>query len=233
MVLFFRGSVSAASKRSWTLAFTCHLCFSSHSSCGVNCFSKQSAVVLAFSNGWNFIPKEPWKAVGALGPSLVVWSFAMGRIAWGVTPELAIFYSHLSSALLWVMRLIVFEIQFNASLHVGSLVSCHSFLNLFLCFSNLSKPGISVFNSESLILLVDSLYAEAMEAVNSSTVLSASTPELISFLGDIKLETSFWNRSQSVNFSSGSDSFLVVTWSSMWNTICKWSESRISETMTC
>jgi hypothetical protein len=85
------------------------------------------------------------------------------------------------------MHLIVFEIQLNAFLLIGSLVFCHSFLNLFLCFSNLSKPGISLFNSASLILLVDSLYAEAMEAVNSSTALSASTPELIYFLGDIKL----------------------------------------------
>jgi hypothetical protein len=89
------------------------------------------------------------------------------------------------------MRLIVFEIQLNAFLHNGFLVSCHSFLNLFLCFSNLSKPGISLFNSESLILLAYSLYAEAMEAVNSSTALSAYTPELISSLGDIKVESRF------------------------------------------
>jgi hypothetical protein len=105
--------------------------------------------------------------------------------------ELAILYSHRLRALLRVMHLFVFEIRLNAILHIGSLISFHRFLNLFLCFSNLSKPRISLFNSESLILLVDSLYAEAMETVNSNTVLSASTPELIYFLGDIKLETSF------------------------------------------
>jgi hypothetical protein len=33
-----------------------------------------------------------------------------------------------------------------------------------LYFSNLSKPGISLFSSEMLTLLVDSLYAEEMEA---------------------------------------------------------------------
>jgi hypothetical protein len=32
-----------------------------------------------------------------------------------------------------------------------------------------------------------------------------------------------------LNFSSGSDSFLAVTWSSMWNTV----GARVSETMTC
>jgi hypothetical protein len=56
---------------------------------------------------------------------------------------------------------------------------------------NLSKPGISLFSSEILTSLVDSLYAEAMGAVNSSVALSASTPELISILGDIKLEARF------------------------------------------
>jgi hypothetical protein len=121
---------------------------SSHRSCGVNCSSKQSAIVLAFSNGWNFIPKGQWIAVGAPDPSLFVRSFAMGHIAWGVTSELAICYPHRSSPLLRVMRL---------------------------------------FSSESLTLLVDSLYAEAMEAVNSCAALSASTPELISILGDIRL----------------------------------------------
>jgi hypothetical protein len=48
-----------------------------------------------------------------------------------------------------------------------------------------------MFNSESLTLLVDSLYAEAKEAVNLSAALSASTPELIYILGDIKLEKRF------------------------------------------
>jgi hypothetical protein len=39
--------------------------------------------------------------------------------------------------------------------------------------------------SESLTLLVENLYAEATEAVKSRAALSASTPELLSILGDI------------------------------------------------
>jgi hypothetical protein len=39
--------------------------------------------------------------------------------------------------------------------------------------------------SESVTLLVASLYAEAIDAVKSRAALSASTPELISILGDI------------------------------------------------
>jgi hypothetical protein len=196
-LILWREPLSAASRRSW---------FSSHRSCGVNYLSKQSAIVLAFPNGWNFIPKGPWIAVGALSPSLFVRSFSMGQFAWGVTSDLAIFDSHRSSALLRVMRLIVFEIKSNALLHIGSLVSCHSFLNLFLCFSNLSKPGISLFNSEGWTLL----YAEVMGFINLSAALSDSTPELISILDDIKVETRFWNRSQFANFLNASGSFLMI-----------------------
>jgi hypothetical protein len=39
-----------------------------------------------------------------------------------------------------------------------------------------------------MILLVANLYAEAIEAVKLRAALSASTPELISSLGDIKFE---------------------------------------------
>jgi hypothetical protein len=35
-----------------------------------------------------------------------------------------------------------------------------------------------------------------------------------------------------VNFSTSERFLLVLTWSSMWNTIGKWSESKISETIT-
>jgi hypothetical protein len=45
-----------------------------------------------------------------------------------------------------------------------------------------------LFNSDKAILLVDSLYAEAIEAVKARAALSASAPELISILGDIKFE---------------------------------------------
>jgi hypothetical protein len=43
--------------------------------------------------------------------------------------------------------------------------------------------------TESGTLLVDSLYAEALEAVKSRAALSASSSELISILGDIKSES--------------------------------------------
>jgi hypothetical protein len=46
-----------------------------------------------------------------------------------------------------------------------------------------------------MTLLLDILYAEAIEAVKSRTALSASAPELISILGDIDFEARFWNHS--------------------------------------
>jgi hypothetical protein len=45
--------------------------------------------------------------------------------------------------------------------------------------------------SESVILLVYNLYAKAVEAVKWCTTLSASSPELISVLGDINSEAGF------------------------------------------
>jgi hypothetical protein len=42
-----------------------------------------------------------------------------------------------------------------------------------------------------LTLLIDSLYAEAMEAVNFSAALSASIQEMKSILGYFKLEARF------------------------------------------
>jgi hypothetical protein len=51
-----------------------------------------------------------------------------------------------------------------------------------------SKPGRSLFNSENVSLLVDSLYGERIVAVKSRSALSASTSELISVLADITFE---------------------------------------------
>jgi hypothetical protein len=62
-----------------------------------------------------------------------------------------------------------------------------------------------------VILLVDSLYAEATEAAKWRAALSASTLDFISILGDIKFEARLWNRSQSVIFSTGDDILLVLT----------------------
>jgi hypothetical protein len=92
------GSVSTASSRAWTLASTRLSWFSSHRLCGVNWFSKQSAITLALSIGRYLRPKGPWMAVGALGPSLCVRNFAMGHIAWGVSSVFDRTVSHRSSA---------------------------------------------------------------------------------------------------------------------------------------
>jgi hypothetical protein len=77
-----RARTPASTRRSWS---------SSHKSWYVNWFSKQSAIALAFSDGWNLRPEGPWIAVGALGPSLFRRDFAMGQIAWGVTSVLTYF----------------------------------------------------------------------------------------------------------------------------------------------
>jgi hypothetical protein len=63
---------------------------------------------------------------------------------------------------------------------------------------------------ESETLLVDSLYAEDIEAIKLRTALSVSSSKLISILGNINSEANFLNRSQSVNFSTGSRRFIVL-----------------------
>jgi hypothetical protein len=45
-----------------------------------------------------------------------------------------------------------------------------------------------LFNSDDVILLVDSLYAEVTEAVKARRFIGFRPPELISVLGDIKFE---------------------------------------------
>jgi hypothetical protein len=103
--------------------------------------------------------------------------------------------------------------------------ACHNFLSFCLCFNKKSKPGRSLFRSESVTLLVDNPYAGAIEAAKSRAALSASFPDLISILGDTESETRLWNRSQSVNFSTWPERCLLLTWSSMWNVIGRWSET--------
>jgi hypothetical protein len=153
MVLSFEGDcLFTASSRAWTLAFTRRSCFSSHKSCCVNWFSKQSAITLAFSDEWNLRPEGPRIAVGALGPSLFRRGIAMGHIAWGVISELPNFVSHRSShSSDW------FRDPVNCNFTCWILVSCHNFLVLCLCFIIWSEPGRSLFMSESVILLVDNL----------------------------------------------------------------------------
>jgi hypothetical protein len=162
------------------------------------------------------------------------WSIPVheGHTAWGVTPTIAT-ASRRRSALLRVSQPIAFESPLNVLLHSGSLVSCHSFLSLFLYFSNLSKHGKSLFILQSLNLLVYNRHSEAMDVVTSRIALSASISGLISLIGDTKLQARLWKRSQYVSFPCGSKNSLAVTSCSVWNTIGNWSESRISQTLTC
>jgi hypothetical protein len=171
------------------------------------------------------------KSSWSLGPSLVSRDFAMGHISWGVTSALLIFDSHRSSALLWAIRLIAFETHLTAFLHAGSLVSCHNFRSLYLCFNNRSKPGRSLLGPKSVILLIDSLYAEAIEAEKPRATLSATTPDLILILVILTQRLGF-ETDPSLNFSIWSERFLILTWSNMWNITGRWSESKISETIT-
>jgi hypothetical protein len=80
--------------------------------------------------------------------------------------------------------------HFTAVLHAGSLVSCHNFLSLCLCLSSLSRLDEPRLRSEILVVLVDSLYAEAIEGAKSRAALSASIHQLISTRRDTKAEAS-------------------------------------------
>jgi hypothetical protein len=197
----------------------------------MNWFSKQSTIALAFSLGWYVIPKGPWTSAGTFGPSLFISDFATCHVAWGVTSQFPTFFPTLNCHSMG-HHLMVLATQLPTVLHAGSQVTCHSFFNLCLCFNRLFRPGRLLFTSESVILLVNSLYAEAIEAAKSRITLSVSYPELIWILGEINSEARLWNRSQSVNLSMGSKRFLVLTWSIKWETTGRWSESRMSETMT-
>jgi hypothetical protein len=70
--LQLRRELVASTRRSLSL---------SHSKCGVNWFSKQSAIALAFSSGCNVRSKGPCITVGALGLSLFMRDFTIGHIA--------------------------------------------------------------------------------------------------------------------------------------------------------
>jgi hypothetical protein len=85
--------------------------------------------------------------------------------------------------------LVVSLTQLTGVLHSGFWVSCHGVRSPYLRSDGRFNPGRSwLFVSESEALLVDSLYAEAIDDVKLRTALSASSFELISILGDIKSE---------------------------------------------
>jgi hypothetical protein len=86
-------------------------------------------------------------------------------------------------AFLRVTGLMVLGTQLSPVLHVGSRITCHSFLNLLLL-----QTGRSLLRSKIVVLLVDSLYTEAIKAVKSRAALSAPSPELIWILGETNSE---------------------------------------------
>jgi hypothetical protein len=105
--------------------------------------------------------------------SLCLWSISLygGFFSspYSLTGDLRvpIFFSHCSKYLFRAIRLIVLATQLPAVLHAGSPVSCHNLLTACMCSNNRSKPRRSLFRSESINLMVDSVYAEATEAVKS------------------------------------------------------------------
>jgi hypothetical protein len=187
---FSGGSFTTARSRAWTVASICRSWFSAHSLCGVNCFYKQQL-------RWLYLPAEilglkdhEWQLVPLVHPCL------RGASQWAILPEVLPLCLQVLFPTVQVpffgSCVIAFETQFISILHPAPLVSCH-----------ISLPRRSLFISDKVILLVDSLYADVIEAVKARAALSASTPELISNLGDTRFEARLWNHSQSVHFSSG------------------------------
>ena len=144
-LILIGGLSSTVSSRAWTIPSTHRSWSSSHTSWGVNWFSKQSTKEFILSIGWNLRPQWPRIAVGAFGPPLFKRDFAICQIAWSVTSQLRTLVSHRSSVFLWVIILMVLEIQSPAGLHARSRVSCHKFLSLLFSFSKRAKPGRSLF----------------------------------------------------------------------------------------
>jgi hypothetical protein len=82
-----------------------------------------------------------WQLVPGVHPCL------LGTLQWAKFRVV----SHRYSVFFRVMCVIVFETQFTAFLHPGSLVSCHSFLICFLHFNSQSRPGRSFLNFDKVI----------------------------------------------------------------------------------
>jgi hypothetical protein len=105
------------------------------------------------------------------------------------------FFSHLSIAFSRINLWIVLVTQSSAVLHAGSLASCHNLRSLRLSCRKLSKPESALFRSERVSLRVDSLYAEAIEAVKAVAAFSASSIVSIWIRGGIKSGARLRNRS--------------------------------------
>jgi hypothetical protein len=158
------------------------------------------------------------KRIGAFGSWLYISDFSIGHNAWDLASKFPTLVSH--------------PINCCFTCWIPGYLPQFPCLRLWLSW--LSRPGRSLLRSDGVILLVDSLYVEATEAVKSETAFSASFPELIWILGKItsNSEAMLWNRSQPVNLSTWFETFLVLTRSSKWNTIGGWSESKMSKMMT-
>jgi hypothetical protein len=105
-----------------------------------------------------------------------------------VTSQFSVLITHRSSTLFRAILLVALVTQFTAVSHAGTRVSCHNFLSLCLVSSSLSRLDGPRLRSEIVVVLVDSLYAEVIEAAKSRTALSVSIYELIYTLGDTKAE---------------------------------------------
>jgi hypothetical protein len=73
-----------------------------------------------------------------------------------------------TKALFRTIPLISRVTQFSAALHAGSLVSCHNFLSFLLCFNKRSEPGISYFRSKIVVVVIDVVYVEVVEAAKAA-----------------------------------------------------------------
>jgi hypothetical protein len=112
-------------------------------------FSKPSAIMLAFSNAY----------VRRLRCILSHKGFPsrLGSLRCDLTAS----YLYFPRA----TRLTILVIQLTSVSHDGSRASCHNVINLCLCHNKGCRPDISLFRSETVTSLVNSLFAEVTEAV--------------------------------------------------------------------
>jgi hypothetical protein len=158
------------------LVSTCCSWFSSHRSWDVNWFSKQSTVALAYPFRWYVIPRGPWRVAGAFGPFLFYKRFCSRSQS--LRCDLTVAY--------FCFAPLECHLTGHSSDDFGDQIKCRficwipgylpQLLKLCLCSSRLSRPGSLLFRSKNVILLVESLYAEVIEAVKMRATLSALPP---------------------------------------------------------
>jgi hypothetical protein len=140
-----------------------------------------------------------------------------------MTSQFPILLFHHSVAFLCTIFLMVFMIYLATVLHsVWILGFVPQVSQPFFCFSKWSILGGWLSRSGSLSLLIDNLYAEAMDSVKSCTTLSASSHQLICIVWEIRLEAKLSYASQSVNVLTGSEGALDLTWYSMQKMTGRW-----------